>query len=311
MSRIPEIVFVTREEIIDELWNKGIESAFNSNIYAYTWYLDIVSPGWSALITDNYDYLFPLPTKKKYGINYIIQPLYCQQLGLYSSKHITPELVDTFIDNIPSKFKYVNINLNIHNKTDKHKSDTNSRVTYMLDLLNYDDQIFPKYKENTKRNILKAFAKNHTITTSLTPSEFISFYKYNGHIESPAKEIKIIKQLIECLIRQQKLTLLGCINQSNEIGSVALFAENNDTIYYLLGARNKRIKSSSLHFLLDYQIKNRSGLGKTLDFEGSMIPSIAHFFSGFGAKPCKYLNYTKNSIPASDLILRLKKELGL
>ncbi|MDI3526132.1 MAG: hypothetical protein PWR03_315 [Tenuifilum sp.] len=311
MSRIPEIVFVTREEIIDELWNKGIESAFNSNIYAYTWYLDIVSPGWSALITDNYDYLFPLPTKKKYGINYIIQPLYCQQLGLYSSKHITPELIDTFIDNIPSKFKYVNINLNIHNKTDKHKSDTNSRVTYMLDLLNYDDQIFPKYKENTKRNILKAFAKKHTITTSLTPSEFISFYKDNGHLESPAKEIKIIKQLIECLMRQQKLTLLGCINQNSEIESVALFAENNDIIYYLLSARNKRIKNSSHYFLLDYQIKNYSGLGKTLDFEGSMIPSIAHFFSGFGAKPCKYLNYTKNSLPAPDLILRLKKELGL
>jgi len=312
MSKNLNIDFFHRHEIDDERWNRSIDKAFNGNIYAYTWYLDVVSPGWGALATTDYNYLFPLPVKKKYGISYIIQPLLCQQLGLYSSKHISPDLTDQFIESIPSKFRYVNINLNIHNKTEKYSNHTTRRKTYMLDLLNYNEQTFKNYNQNTKRNIFKAIAHDLTFTPLLNPNEFLKVYRQYGFMVDRKKDIKTIEKLIETLITHNKAIIAGVADKYSQTGAVALFAESHNTLHYLLGAAEPEIKKKgAMFFTMDGVIRNNSGMDKVLDFEGSMIPSIERFFSGFGAKPCIYLNYQQNTLPAGETLVKLKQKLNL
>lgn len=306
------IDFLLRNEIDDIRWDSTIGNAINGNIYAYTWYLDVVSPDWGALVTSDYNYLFPLPIKKKYGINYIAQPLFCQQLGLFSSKHISPTIVDTFINSIPSKFKYVNINLNIHNKTERYSKQTIKRKTYMLDLLNYSEHIFKSYNQNTKRNIFKSIAGELTLTTMLNPTDFLNFYRQYGYMINLRKEIKVIEKLIETLIAHNKAIIAGIADKTNRIGAVALFAESHNTLHYLLGAASTEFKKKGAMFLImDGIIRNNSGMDKVLDFEGSMIASIARFFSGFGAKPCTYINYSRNLLPAGEALVSLKRKLNL
>lgn len=305
------IQFLKREEINDALWNKSIDEAFNGNIYAYTWYLDIVSPGWAALASSDYTYLFPLPVKKKYGVSYVVQPLFCQQLGLFSTRQISPEIVDRFIDSIPSNFRYVNINLNIHNKTNKHKSSVEKKVTYMLDLLNYNDQLFRRYNQNTRRNIFKATAYD-TKAYHIDPEEFSRFYKRWGYMLDSRKDINTISQLAHTLKANQRANIYGAANNSMSLGGVALFAESHNTIYYLFGAAEpvSRVQGS-LFFLLDTIIRNNAEQNKVLDFEGSTITSIANFFKGFGAKPCNFLTYHRNTLPAGELIVKIKREMKL
>ncbi|OIP03307.1 MAG: hypothetical protein AUJ97_04685 [Bacteroidetes bacterium CG2_30_32_10] len=60
-----EIRYLKHKEIDKDKWDNCIEKAFNGIIYAYSWYLDIVSENWDALIEDDYKTVFPLTQKKK------------------------------------------------------------------------------------------------------------------------------------------------------------------------------------------------------------------------------------------------------
>ena len=80
------IRFLQHREIDKVKWDQRLETALTSRIYAYSWYLDVVSPNWCALIEDDYESIFPIPIQKRIGIFYISQPLFTQQLGLFSSK---------------------------------------------------------------------------------------------------------------------------------------------------------------------------------------------------------------------------------
>ncbi|HDP74582.1 MAG TPA: hypothetical protein ENN49_01680 [Bacteroidales bacterium] len=305
-----KIVFLYRDEIDDKRWNTSIDNAINGNIYAYTWYLDVVAPGWGALATPDYDYLFPLPIKRKYGVNYIMQPLFCQQLGLFTSQKITPGIVDSFIDSIPQTYKYIDINLNIHNIINNFIKNSDKRKTYLLDLLDYNEHLFKKYNQNTKRNILKAIANELIVTDKLPLHEFVNIYREHGFTVRGDKDIKLIKRLAETLITQNRASIWGVANSFYQFGSVALFAESHNTIYYLFGASKHEFRNKGAMFLIiDGVIHKNSGMDKVLDFEGSEIRGIARFFEGFGAKPYTFYNYKKNVLPAGELLIRLKQKL--
>jgi len=48
---------------------------------------------------------------------------------------------------------------------------------------------------------------------------------------------------------------------------------------------------------VDQLIRDHAGSEKILDFEGSNIPSIARFFSGFGARPETYQEVRFSRLP--------------
>ena len=76
-------------------WDNCITKSHNHLTYAYSWYLDIVSPNWEALVSEDYAYIMPLPVKSRYGIPYLVQPVLTQQLGIYSKKKINERNIDT------------------------------------------------------------------------------------------------------------------------------------------------------------------------------------------------------------------------
>ena len=104
-----DIRYFKHKEIDKEKWDTCIDNASNSLIYAFSWYLDIVSPNWEALIAGDYHLVMPLPAKRKYGINYLFQPKYTQQLGVFGVEP-SIEPVSDFISKIPKKFIFVDLN---------------------------------------------------------------------------------------------------------------------------------------------------------------------------------------------------------
>ena len=58
------------------LWDKCITNAKNCLVYASTWYLDVVSPGWEALVTSDYKYIMPLSPKAHHSAHNHDQALY-------------------------------------------------------------------------------------------------------------------------------------------------------------------------------------------------------------------------------------------
>ena len=125
-----DIVFLTRNEIDTVKWNNAVLNSKNGRIYATTNWLDAFAPNWEALVLLNYKIIMPLPSFKKYGIKYLAQPPFTQQLGLFASTKIDEQTERNFIQKAVSIFKFAEININF----DAAICDTQLKKNYILPL---------------------------------------------------------------------------------------------------------------------------------------------------------------------------------
>ena len=114
MNKIPVLQYIKHSEIDSEKWNQCIDAAQNSRIYAYDWHLDRTAIVWDALVLGDYDFVIPLPIRKKWGIKYLYQPLLSQQLGIFP---IPPQnIAQLFYSEIVKLFPYSSFHLNSKNE---------------------------------------------------------------------------------------------------------------------------------------------------------------------------------------------------
>jgi hypothetical protein len=294
------IKLLKQNEIETLKWDRCISKSINGIIYAYSWYLDIVCPGWDALVSGDYESVMPLTHNRKYGFDYLFQPFFTQQLGIFSSNKIDNLLIESFIKAIPSQYKYIEINLNKFNCLDKLNGfSLKLNVTYELDLINNYENNFRKYKQNNIRNIRKAIDNKITIMKGLSLDEVFDLVKTNNL--SPGikeKHFKILHQLISAAIRYKCGYLYGAYDERNTLCAVGFFIYSNNKACFILSISNSEGKKNSAMFLLvDEFIKDFSGQNMILDFEGSNIPGVARFYEGFGANPFNYMGIKANRLP--------------
>ena len=128
------IRYLTHKQIDKEQWDRCVLQSVNSLVYGLSWYLDLASPGWDALVEDDYQSVFPLTHKRKFSIPYLAQPFFTQQLGLFTTGLLSQDLVTHFLHTIPTKFKLVEIHLNGMNKVDPTMFDVTPRLNHELEL---------------------------------------------------------------------------------------------------------------------------------------------------------------------------------
>ena len=93
-------------------WDDCINKSFNGNVYALSWYLDIGHPGWDALVENDYERVMPLTISRKFGISYMFQPFFVQQLGVSSKSQLSQDDIDRFINAIPQQYRLIRYKLN-------------------------------------------------------------------------------------------------------------------------------------------------------------------------------------------------------
>ena len=292
-----KINYLKHKDINKRKWDSAIEKAENGLVYALSWYLDIVSPGWDAIIAGDYEIIMPLPVKRKYGIWYIIQPPFTQQLGAFYKQGVIVKM-DFLLKKIPKKFKYIDINLNSANF-----SGTNyrylPRINYELNLNNLYDVIFNSFSTNTKRNIKKAQKHNLKVIEDLGFEEVCKFKKKYAVEKISKRQYDILKRLV----KQLELNSEGrgnsiILNENREMISAVFLIEKFDRLIYLISTSNKKGKEKLAIFLLINElIKKNSNRKLILDFEGGVIPGLSRFFSGFGACEKKYYKVIINRLP--------------
>ncbi len=295
------IRFLEYEEIDFGLWDKCISESFNGTIYAFSWYLDIVSPGWNALVEGNYDSVFPLPVRKKYLIEYVYLPFYCQQLGLISKSKIDSEKLNEFLEAIPRQFKWIEQNLNIHNKIEPNRYSSRKNINYELDLIQPYENLFSNYSKDHKKNLKIAANSKLMILKDLTNMDFINFYDKNllGQLGQMPEDTKyLLLRLIAAAQRQRKGQLYGVYDERNQLVSVGFLLHGLGRIILLASASSSEGRAvSSMRFLIDRIISWNAGRNLILDFEGSNLPGIASFFAGFGSTPTNYYTIRINRLP--------------
>ncbi len=295
------IRYLKYQDIDKKKWDKCIEESFNETIYAYSWYLDIVCHKWEALVRDDYQSVFPLTTGKKSGINYLYQPFFTQQLGVFSKNITEKKDVDIFLEAIPSKYKFVEINLNTFNKNNSKTYISTPNVTYELHLINSYTDNYKNYSYNIKRNIKKAKEHNLSIKKNVNPAHIIEIFKKNrgkNIFTLNKKSYQILRSLIYDCINRGRADITGVYTSKGDLCAGAFFIQSKKKVIFLFSATNKEAKTTgAMSLLIDSFIKENSGRDIILDFEGSNNLNLARFYNGFGSEKNIYLQIKKNQLP--------------
>lgn len=283
-----QLLHLKNKDIDYKRWDEKIEVSLGHFPYAKSWFLDIVSPHWEAIVSENYTYIMPLPVKKRFGLIYLVQPVFTQQLGIFSANRIDDSIVNEFINKIP----YYSYQLNLNN--------TNPTQTgillpnFVLSLQKSFDEISNLFTKNTIRNIDKAIKAQLTVSKLDFDNEIRHFISENAN-DSYKYNLLIIFALIEKACEHSAMDVWGVKNKNGDLVATACFHKTKGRLVYVFPVSNNEGRSNSAMFLLLNNIIDiYSENYQLLDFEGSQVDSIARFYKGFGAINQPYFMIKKN-----------------
>jgi hypothetical protein len=312
------IRYLKHQEIDKIKWDKCIKESFNGQVYGWSWFLDIVHPGWEALVEGEYERVFPLTTNRKFGVGYMFQPFFTQQLGVFSRKILNPDIVSAFLRAIPDHISFIEIRLNSHNKVEEPVYQVTHHLNHELDLINTYDKLQRKYSSNTRRNLKKANESGLSFVKHIKPDDVIRLFRMNrGRTISHWNESEYnrLKKLVYQAIYRGQGFVVGAYTQHNELCSGAIFVRSHGKLVFLFSGSSPQGKElHGLTFILDSVIREHSPGHLILDFEGSDIPGLAQFYKGFGSKQTTYPGIVINRLPwlyrlGLKILRRRKKKL--
>lgn len=291
------IRYIEHSKIDKSKWDSCIDNAFNSIIYSYSWYLDTTAKNWDALVLGDYEAVMPLPWRKKYGIQYIFQPYYTQQLGIFSiSEKID---IEVFLNEIPKKFKHCTLNFNEQNNIHSHILRENKN--FKLDISKSYAEIFKNYNRNCKRNLNKSEAAGFIVTHKISPEKFVTFVQQNLEEKMEgvdSSEYRTLKDLIHASFKYKKGELVGLVDSQDELHAAGFYLQSKNRLIFSVCASTKYgMKNQAMHQLVDSQIKKYCSQIQWYDFSGSNIKGVAYFNSTFGAESSTYKTILINQLP--------------
>lgn len=295
------VKYITHKDINKQAWDNCLDNAANQLIYPYSWYLDVVSPEWDALVLGNYEAIMPLPKRKRFTLYYLAQPLFTQQLGVFYSSLEHMHATNDFLTAIPEKFKLVEINLNSFNIPSSVNYTVRQNVTCILDLNQDYQKIKANYSDQTTRNLKKALKNNLTVDYCISPEIIIELFKSNKGKSIKAfhnKSYSLLLQLLKVLSLKNIVNYIGVKNKNGEYMAGAIFLKHNENAVFLFSGSNQEAKETgAMSLLIDNFINDNAGFPLILDFEGSNNKNLSRFYLGFGSKTVNYPAVRKNNLP--------------
>ena len=274
------IKLIKRKHLDNIKYDYCIENSHQSRIYAFSWYLDIVADNWDVLVLNDYDAVMPLPWKRKFGLKYITQPYFCQQIGVFSLHELSKKDENNFIKKIPFSFIKIALALNAEN----HHFLNDISVNYLLDL-NFEYAILKKNFSKGRKHAIQKGIKKKLALKFIDLDEIVALQKNNYTYSFPEDKL----QKLYYATNERKIAkLLGIYDGDTFLGG-GLFLRHKNRIIYLFSAFNalgRKMQASS--FLLSYMIQQESLNNIILDFEGGNMPNIGKFYRSFGAHPESY-----------------------
>ncbi|MBI9067540.1 MAG: hypothetical protein JEZ09_09635 [Salinivirgaceae bacterium] len=293
-----EIKYLQHNEISKMKWDKCINRSFNGIVYAYSWYLDIVAYQWDALVLGDYKAVMPLTGMKKYGFLKLVQPNYAKQLGVFTSERLDHELVNSFMEAIPDKFKVISIQLNTINKITNYKFNLQQEVTHELDLISPYKLLYLKFDIATKDAIKDSIVNKIHVMKHVNLKDFLLLKKNTSEVPVTFEHLNVLRRIIPFTMNHNIGETFGAYNDKNELIAAAFFVKSHNKVIYLLAASSeigKELKAS--YAIINHYIKENAEKNLTLDFEGSTVLKRDGFAKGFGAIPINYYHVKRNRLP--------------
>jgi hypothetical protein len=283
---------IPSNKINSDKWNKCVDS-HNAKIYFRFDYLNLMADNWIGIILNDYEAIFPICYKKKFGITYSYTPAFVQQLGWIGNFNEWEIIENKVLELANYGDIMLNKNYSIQNLQEK--------VNYILNLNQSYQNIYQNYKSDLKQNLKKATKENLIYGESKNVDDAIALYKniYADRMSGTAENdfsnfTKLCKQFQQtgnCIVREVR-------NEKNDLLAIVLLLKDNHSFYNLANSTTELgRKTEANHFLIDRILNEFSGINMIFDFEGSDLPGVKTFYQKFGATNEPYFHWHFNNLP--------------
>lgn len=309
------IRYLEHNAIDRQKWDDLVAS--HGLIYAQSWYLDVVHPDWEALVLDDYEAVMPLTGGKKFGVHYLFQPFFVQQLGIVSRQSLSPAAQSEFLLSIPKKYRFAEIRLNESNAFDDRIKGVDYHRNVVFDLNRDYDTIRANYHSNTKRNLAKAEGNCLELDYEADLSKIIDLFRSNRGASLKVwgdAEYAILLRLKDAALRHNQALVVGVKHQETKaLLCGGLFMATVDRVIFLFsGCSEAGKEKQAMTFMMDRMIQRFANQPVSFDFEGSDDDNLRRFYLGFGGEERRYPSYTYNTMSAAGkAVLRLWKRMKL
>ena len=296
---IHAIRYLKRAELDVTKWDACISGSSNALVYGYSFYLDAMAKHWDALILGDYEFVMPLTWNKKWFFSYLYQPPFTQQLGIFSPKEVTIPLVDLFLKELKHRFRFAEIFLNHGNGHPAFEKHSN----FILSLDTSYNILYSNYKGDAVKNLSRSrkfglsYSKDGDLASALNAYK-TEYHERMAHLKNSdydrfAKICSLMEQNSELIVRAVK-------GPDNDILAISVLLQKNKRLYLIQSTTfAKGRKTEANYYLIDQIIKEFANTDFLLDFEGSDIPGIAHFYRNFGSFDQPYFFYRFNHLPVA------------
>jgi hypothetical protein len=305
-------ILLSRAAIDDQRWNRIIDQSGQSVVYGYSWYLDEVCNDWKALVwpsAEDYQIIMPLPVRRKWSIEVIQQPLFCQYLGLFSVLEISEFNLILFLEKVSSSYPYIS-SYHFHpdlsailNRVLRQfpKFEIKQNHTYCLSLEDPLSTIRSNYSSDRKMNLKRSEREKWIVEQSNNIIPLITLFKKYHASKIPGGVADVSYSILTALFKNlnlHKAAELFYILKEGKIHAGALFAKTGGKVLYLFNAADETGRAGNARtFLLDYYFQLNTGKPFIFDFESPEKNSVSLFYKSFGARKMPYYSIRKNELP--------------
>ncbi len=292
-----DLKYLKHGEIDYEKWNQCIGEAQNARIYATTWLLDRTAEIWDAMVWKDYEFVMPLPVGRKWGIKYIYQPFFCQQLGIFPAPPV--DIQSQFADELIKRFRFFQFQVNPLMTPDAFKKfEVTPKINYVLPLLEPYATIASQFKRNARYHIANAYKKGIQVVNALDTGKYVEMKKQQVAGDVSSKSFKMLAKIISWGQTNGNGQILAAITPGNEVCAAGFFLQYGNRLVYLNSfSTSEGRKLRAMYAILNEVIRKYAKSGLLLDFEGSSVEGIATFFRSFNPAEEFYYHLYLNNLP--------------
>ena len=293
------IKYVARHELNDERYNECITQSLQSEIYAYSWYLDLVVKNWGVFIFEDYKAVMPIPWNKKYGIKYVYPPFWILQLGIFFKTNEFSELV--FIEQLKRNFKFAELRMNTKNHLELESKNFFEKSYHTLDINDTYDFVKSKYRSDRLKDLKKAAKNNLKEVWNDNIQKLIDLFTQNIGKKTPNitfKDYDRLEKLMNHCIRIGVGETLSIYDSKENLVASAFFLKHQKSITILCSSTDFKNRNNGANtFLIDKAIEKYQPNYNTFYFGGSSIQTVGKYFKSFGAEKLTYQMIKMNNLP--------------
>lgn len=298
------------------LWDDFVYRSPQGNIYHCHAYLSNLLPDWEAVVLQEGAQIvaaFPFKSHQKWGIRYALQPHFAQYLGiLFANKteqvhknlEFRKKAIQEIHKNLPRGVRFFNLHFAPEFDYDlpllwlgwKHRM----RYSYWVDIRSGYSAFLQSCASHVRREIKKSEEAGLTIKVENNPETVVQILK----TAKPAVSKEISEHFFKALCRNARhyyATGQSCCliayDGGRPVAGIIYFFFKHKMIYYQGSTLPAYKSSGAMTHIIAESVRLFGEKYQYLDFDGSMIEPIEHFFRGFGAFPVRYGSFVLNRLP--------------